>query len=137
MVGKSGLIFSAAWKHLKSLDWTWIELVGDSKIQIWRCRICADIGLAHQYRVIFDNTQKCVRHSRSIKNIRNSAIKWFLCSCRGITIISGLCQTREYQNRNAGLLQWRDWILKAKKSGGGIIREAVLLERAALLERIR
>ena len=33
MVEKSGIIFSTAWKHLTSLDWTWKELVGDSKIR--------------------------------------------------------------------------------------------------------
>ena len=36
---------------------------------------------SHQYRIIYNNTQKCVQHSRSIKNIRNSAIHWFICNC--------------------------------------------------------
>ena len=27
-------------------------------------------------RIIYNNTKKCVRHTRSIKNIRNSAIYW-------------------------------------------------------------
>ena len=49
---KSGLIFSTAWKKLRSLDWTWKELEGDSKIQIFRCRqIFQDIIL--RYRQIF------------------------------------------------------------------------------------
>ena len=43
---------------------------------------------------------------------------------------------REYQTSNAGLLERWETILKAKESGR-IIREAVLSERAALLERIR
>ena len=76
MVEKSGLISSTAWKHLTSLDWTLKELVGDSKIQILRCRI------VHQYRIICNNTQTCVWHSRSIKNIRNSARHFFLCNCK-------------------------------------------------------
>ena len=113
--------------------------------------------------------QKCVRHSRSIKNIPNSPIHWFLCNCeiirtlyRGVygkignpafclalyltgvhfqgklkhvgdvsewkikcgpirtresdtrcqiarqTISYRLCQTREYQTRNAGLIERRE-----------------------------
>ena len=167
MVKKSGLIFSTAWKHLTSLDWTLKELVGDSKTRIVRCRI------VYQYRIICNNTQKYVWHSSSTKNIRNSAIHWFLCNCeiikilyKGVyvtngnpafylslyltgvhfrgelqhvgdvseksrerikwkikrrpiktresdtryqiarrTICYGLCQTREYQTRNAGLIE--------------------------------
>ena len=91
---------------------------------------------SYQYRSIYNNTQKCIRHSRSIKNIRNPAIYWFLCYCGIIRTLYGLRQTYEYQTRNAGLLERRESILKAKKSGG-IIKEAVLLERAALLERIQ
>ena len=66
-----------------------------------------------------------------LKKIRNSAIHWFLCNYVIIRTLYGLCQTR-----NAILLERREQILKAKKSGG-LVREAVLLERAALLERIR
>ena len=86
---------------------------------------------SHQHRIIYNNTHKCVRHIRSIKNIRNSGIHWFLCNCRIIRTLYGLCQTH-----NARLLERRESVLKAKKSGG-IIREAVLLERAALLERMQ
>ena len=50
----------------------------------------------------------------------------------GIVItLYGLCQTR-----NAGVLGRQEEILKAKKSGGMII-EAVLLEKATLLGRIQ
>ena len=31
MVEKSGFIFSTAWKHLTSLDWTWNEPVATPK----------------------------------------------------------------------------------------------------------
>ena len=71
-----------------------------------------------------------------LKKIRNSAIHWFLCNYVIIRTLYGLCRTRKYQTRNAILLERWEQILKAKKSGG-LVREAVLLERAALLERIR
>ena len=80
--------------------------------------------------------QKWVQHSRSIKYIQNSQIHWFLCNCSIIRTLYSLCQTHEYQSCNAGLLERQEEILKAKKSDR-IIREAVLLERAALLERIQ
>ena len=91
---------------------------------------------SHQHRIIYKNTQKCVQHSRSIKNSRNSAIHWFLCNCGIIRTLYGLCQTCKYKTWNAGLLDRREEILKAKKFDG-IIREAILLQRATLLERIR
>ena len=86
----------------------------------------------HQYRIIYNSTQKCVPHSRSIKNTRNSAIHWFLCNCEIIRTFYGLCQTHEYQTRNAELLERREKILKAKKSGeiireNGIIRENTVI----------
>ena len=60
----------------------------------------------------------------------------FLCNWGIIRTLCGLYQTREYQTRNAGLLERQEQILKAKKSGG-IIREAVPLEGGALLEKIQ
>ena len=141
--------------------------------------------------------QKYIRHSRSIQNILNSAIHWFLCNCEIISTLYGgvygkignpayclalyltgvhfqgklqhvgdvskqkikcgptrtresdtqcqiarrticyrICQTREYQTHNAGLTERWEQISKANESGG-IIKETVLLERLALLERIR
>ena len=64
---------------------------------ILRCR------KVHQYRIIYNNPQICVRHSRTIKNIRNSAIHCFLCNCGIIRTLCGLCETR-----NAGLLERRE-----------------------------
>ena len=58
---------------------------------------------SHQYRIIYNNTQKCVRHSISIKKSRNSAIHWFLCNCGIIRTLYGLCQTR-----NTGLVERRE-----------------------------
>ena len=46
-------------------------------------------------RIIYNNTQKCVGHSRSIKNIRNSAIYWFLCNCEIIRTLYGLSDPRK------------------------------------------
>ena len=73
---------------------------------------------SYQYRIMYNNTQKCVRHSRSIKIIQNSAIHCFLCNCGIIRTFYSLCQTRKYQTRNAELLEiWRD------NQSGGTIRE--------------
>ena len=69
---------------------------------------------------------------------KHSKLSYILVSCYFgiIRTLYGLCQTCKYQTRNAGLLERRESILKAQKSSG-IIKEAVLLERAALLERIQ
>ena len=56
-------------------------------------------------QILYNNTRKCVRHSRSIKNIQNSAIHRFFCNCGIIRILCGLCQTRGYQTHNTGLLE--------------------------------
>ena len=73
--------------------------------------------------------QKYEKHSK----FSNTLV---LCNCGIIRTLYGLRQTRECQTRNAGLLERREQVLKAKKSGG-IIIEAVLLEKAALSERIQ
>ena len=81
---------------------------------------------SHQYRVIYKNTQKRVRHSRSIKTFE---IQQYI----GFFVIAGLLELFTVYVRPA----MRDYqrggekMLKSKKSRG-IIREAVLLERAAL-----
>ena len=73
-------------------------------LEIWLCtfyvsREGSDVTLwqlpkdkpSHQYRIIYINTQKCVRHNRSIKNIQNSAIHWFLWNCGITRTLYGLC----------------------------------------------
>ena len=68
-------------------------------LEIWLCtlyvsRAGSDITLwqlpkdkpSHQYRIIYTNTQKCVRH-----NIQNSAIHWFLWNCGITRTLYGLC----------------------------------------------
>ena len=91
---------------------------------------------SHQYKIIYNNTERCVRHSRSMKKHSKFSNTLVLCNCGIIRTLNILRQTRECQTRNAGLLERREQVLKAKKSGG-IIIEAVLLEKAALSERIQ
>ena len=76
-----------------------------------------------------------VQQSRSIKNIWNSAIHWFLCNCGIIWTLRSMSDPwiSDAQSRT---------IKKAKinfksKEISGIIRDAVLLEKAALSEEMR